>query len=113
MLRSYETQLNAYSYIGERLGLSPVRRLALVYMEPSTGEDTAHNPALVQASGFSMEFTATLVDVDLKPEKLVPPLLLRVQAVAEMDSPPKGSPDCKDCEALDGLIGALGRTHLL
>ena len=113
MLRSYETQLNAYAYIGERLGLSPVGRLALVYMEPSSGEDTADNPALIQASGFSMEFTATLVDVDLKPENLVPPLLLRVQAVAEMDSPPDGSPGCKDCEALEGLIGALGRTHLL
>ncbi len=113
MLRSYETQLNAYAYIGERLGLSPVGRVALVYMEPSTGEDTALDPTLVNASGFSMEFAATVVDVDLKPERLVPPLLRKVKAIAEMDSPPDGSPGCKDCDALEGLIEALGRAHLV
>ncbi len=113
MLRSYVTQLNAYAYIGERLGLSPVGRLALVYMEPSTGEDTALNPDLVHSSGFSMDFSATVVDVDLKPEKLVPPLLRKVRAVAELDNPPDGSPGCKDCEALDLLISTLSGTHLV
>ncbi len=110
MLRSYETQLNAYAYIGERLGLSPVGRLALVYMEPLTSDETSQNPGLVDERGFSMGFEATVVKVELKPETLIPPLLRKVQAVAEMDHPPDGSPGCKDCDALEGLISALGRT---
>ena len=113
MLRSYETQLNAYAFIGERLGeplgLSPVGRLALVYMEPQTEEETALNPKLADDRGFTMGFAAKVVEVDLKPEKLIPPLLRKVKAIAEMDRPPAGTPACKDCQALDGLIGALDR----
>ncbi len=109
MFRSYETQLNAYAYIGERLGLSPVRRLALVYMEPQTDEETVLDPQLVDASGFSMSFQATIVDVALKPEILIPPLLRRVKEVSEMELPPAGRPGCRDCKALDSLIDALGR----
>lgn len=109
MLDSYETQLNAYAYIGERLDLSPVGQLALVYMEPQTEEETALDPALADGQGFIMGFAAKVVEVDLKPEKLIPPLLRKVKAIAELDKPPDGTSDCKDCEALDGLIGTLGR----
>ena len=97
------------AYIGERLGLSPVRRLALVYMEPQTDEETVLDPQLVDASGFSMSFEATIVDVDLKPEVLIPPLLQKVKEVSDMDLPPAGRPGCKDCEALGSLIDTLGR----
>ena len=113
MLKSYETQLNAYAFIGERLGeplgISPVGRLALVYMEPQTEEETALNPKLADEQGFTMGFAAKVVEVDLKPDKLIPPLLRKVRAIAEMDRPPGGTPGCKDCEALDSLIDALGR----
>ena len=109
MLKSYETQLNAYAYIGERLELSPVGRLALVYMEPQTEEETALNPKLADDKGFTMGFAAKVVEVDLKPEKLIPPLLRKVSAMAELDRPPAGTAACKDCEALDGLIDALER----
>ena len=110
MLASYQTQLNAYAYIGERLHLSPVGRLALVYMEPIADEETAADPALVDARGFSMGFGATVVDVELKPEALIPPLLEKVRQVAETESPPEERADCKDCQALGGLMGALGQT---
>ena len=109
MLPAYEAQLNAYAYIGERLGLSPVRRLALVYMEPQTSEETSQDPRLVDGRGFSMGFEATIVDVELRPEKLIPPLLRKVREVGDMRNPPAGLPGCKDCEALDSLIEALGR----
>ena len=112
MLRSYETQLNAYAYIGERWGLSPVGRLALVYMEPQTDEETAQDPKLIDGKGFSMGFQAKVVEVALKPESLVPPLLLKVRDVYRLEQPPLGAPDCKDCEALDSLISALGRDKL-
>ena len=109
MFPGYEVQLNAYAYIGERLGFSPVGRLALVYMEPRTDEDTAQEPALVDRSGFYMGFEATVVEVDLKPETLVPPLLRKVKEVSDLDRPPIGLPGCKDCAALDTLVEALGR----
>ncbi len=111
MMRSYETQLNAYAYIGERLNVSPVGKLALVYMEPLTGEEAVVDPAMVDAKGFSMCFEAMVVEVELKPEKLIPPLLARVQEVAGMEAAPAGYPGCKDCEALDGLIDTLTRPH--
>ena len=110
MRRSYETQLNAYAFIAERLELAPVGRLALVYMEPQTEEETTLNPNLADDRGFTMGFVAKVVEVDLKPERLIPPLLRRVRAIEEMDRPPAGSPDCKDCQALDSLIDTLGRT---
>lgn len=109
MLKAYEVQLNAYAYIGERLGLSPVSRLALVYMEPVTDEQTIQDPRLIDDKGFSMGFEATVVDVPLRPDQLIPPLLRKVNEVGEMDRPPVALPGCKDCEALGSLIDALGR----
>lgn len=108
MFPAYEVQLNTYAYIGERLGLSPIGRLALVYMEPQTDEQSAGDPRLVDAKGFSMEFEATVVDVELRPDKLVPPLLRKVREVSEMADPPAaGLPGCKDCGAMDDLVAAL------
>ena len=106
---NYEVQLNAYAYIGERLGLSPVRRLALVFMEPVADQETAQDPQLVDDRGFSMGFEATIVDVALRPERLIPPLLRKVREVADMDRAPVGLTSCKDCQAMDSLIEALGR----
>ena len=105
----YKVQLNAYAYIGERFGFSPVHRLALIYMEPITDDETAQDPRLVDDRGFSMGFEATVVDVDLSPDKLIPPLLRRVRDVADMERVPLGLPNCKDCQALDSLMDALGR----
>ena len=109
MYSNFEVQLNTYAYIGERLGLLPVRRLALVFMEPIADEQTANDPRLVDDRGFSMGFEATIVDVPLRPERLIPPLLRRVRDVADMKRPPGGSESCKDCQAMDSLIDALGR----
>ena len=109
VFRAYEVQLNAYAYIGERLGLSPVGRLALVYMEPVTDEETARDPRLVDEKGFSMGFEATVVNVRLRPEELIPPLLRKAREVGDMDRPPTGLTGCKDCEAVDSLFKALGR----
>ena len=109
MYSSYAVQLNAYAYIGERLGLLPVRRLALVFMEPIADEQTANDPRLVDDLGFSMEFQSTIVDVALRSEKLIPPLLRRVRDVADMERSPGGSDSCKDCQAMDSLFDALGR----
>jgi hypothetical protein len=100
----YEAQLNAYAYIGERLDLKPVSRLALVYMEPQTDEGTAHDPRVVDAVGFSMAFKATVVPVELKHDCLVPSLLKQARNIWEMDTPPGGLRGCKDCAATDDLL---------
>ena len=108
MFREYEVQLNAYAYIGERLDLSPVRKLALVYMEPQTDEDTAHRPEAVDATGFSMGFRATVVPVDLKPEQYIPGLLEHARKVFELEAPPPKGEECGNCAALSSLLTQLG-----
>ena len=109
MFRAYRVQLNTYAFIAERMGLSPVSRLALVYMEPSTSEEAAREPSLVDSLGFVMGFRAKVVEVELRMERLVPPLLRKAKRIYDMDKPPAPGPKCRDCKALDGLIETLGR----
>ncbi len=103
----YEAQLNAYAYIGERLDLSPVNQLALVYMEPMTDDETAQQPRMTDVAGFSLGFRANIVPVELKPERMIPPLLKTATEIYEMDEPPAGTDRCKDCDASRGLLEAL------
>ena len=107
LLPPYEVQLNAYAYIGERLGLSPIHRLALVYVEPVIDEHTASTPSVVDNRRFSMGFAATIVDVDLKPDQLVPRLPQKAKGISELDRSPSASPRCRDCGAVNDLMGAL------
>ena len=107
IFQAYRTQLNAYAYIGERTGFSPVSQLALVYMEPATAKETAEDPALIDSQGFSMGFQARLVPVDLAPETLVPPLLRQAARIYGMAAPPPGRKNCRDCEATRRLREAL------
>ena len=107
MFRAYRAQLNTYAYIAERVGLSPVSRLSLVYMEPATGEETAQEPRLVNGQGFSMDFNARVVPVDVDPERLVPPLLRQAARIHDMPTPPRGRNNCRDCEAMGRLLAAI------
>ena len=108
MFKNYEVQLNAYALIAERLAISPVSKLALVYMEPATDKETAQEPGLVDHQGFTMGFRAKIVEVELKQAMLLPPLLRKARSIWDMDTPPAGSTECKDCAALNGLLGSLG-----
>ena len=108
MFSNYEVQLNAYALIAERKGLSPVSNLALIYMEPATDKETAQEPGLVDAKGFTMGFHAKVVPVELRTASLLPPLLRKARSIWDMDAPPAGAGDCKDCAAVDGLLERLG-----
>ena len=108
MFSNYEVQLNAYALIAERKGLSPVSNLALIYMEPATDKETAQGPGLVDAKGFTMGFHAKVVPVELRTASLLPPLLRKARSIWDMDAPPAGAGDCKDCAAVDGLLERLG-----
>lgn len=107
MLRTYEVQLNSYAYIGERLDFSPVTSLALAYMEPVTGEDTASQPEIIDAQGFTLGFQANIVPVEVKPDRLIPPLLDQAREIFEMERRPPGKQGCKDCQAVQALLRGL------
>lgn len=99
----YEAQLNAYAYIGERLDLKPVSRLALVYTEPVTGSSAISNDANLTPEGFRMDFSARILEVDINPD-LVTRLLKTSAEILHLASPPAGADGCKDCAAIAGLV---------
>ena len=116
MFNNYRAQLNAYAYIAEQSGIegeslpgaTSVSRLALAYMEPDTEEETVlERPELVDEAGFAMGFRARLVEVELAPDRIIPPLLHRAARMwAEPELPPAGQ-SCRDCAALAGLLSTL------
>ena len=106
--RIYRAQLNAYAWIARRLDLPPVSRLALVYMEPATGDDAVAATGPVDAEGFVLGFRPRLVEVDLDPERLIPPLIRRAARIHEASTPPEPRDGCRDCAALEGLLAVLG-----
>ena len=107
--RVYRAQLNAYAWIAARLDFPPVSGLALVYVEPATGGDESNAPELVDAAGFALGFRPRVVEVELAPERLIPPLLRRAAGVHATPAPPEPRNGCRDCAALEGLLSALGR----
>jgi hypothetical protein len=107
LLPLYGVQLNAYAYIGERVGFQPVRGLGLLYFEPRTdiSEKTVSN--YLSDDGFNMTFKGSFHPVVLDRE-IIPPLLERVRELYEVTQCPPGRTGCKDCESLDHLIGFIG-----
>jgi len=98
----YEAQLNSYAFIGERLGLKPVSKLALVYTEPVADKACFADGSALTSEGFRMAFTARILPVEIKPE-LVPQLLQSAKSILQLSTPPAGIPGCEDCKALAGL----------
>ena len=110
MFTNYEVQLNSYALIAERLGISPVSKLALIYMEPATDKETSNNSDLVDDRGFVMGFHAHVVPVDLRVPYLLPPLLRKARSIWDMEIPPKAARSCKDCAAVEGLLKSWVRS---
>ncbi len=102
----YEVQLNVYAYIGERLQYTPIKKLALIYMEPSTGDDKAADKRNLLDDGFAMEFSAHILEVELRPDK-IPLLMKKAKEIYDMREPPEGNAGCKDCKYL-GDLTSLG-----
>ena len=82
-------------------------QLALIYMEPVTGAQTAQTRHLVNGVGFSIELKATVVPVEVKPDPLIPTLLKRAKQLNDMPSAPDLLLGCKDCRALDDLVQSV------
>ena len=105
--RVYRAQLNAYAWIARRLDFPPVSRLALAYMEPATDPETVDLAGLINANGFTLGFRPRLVEVELNPQRLIPPLLRQAARIHALTEPPQGTDGCRDCAALEGLLAAL------
>ncbi len=103
LMPTYEVQLNAYAFIAESIGLSPIGKLALVYFEPANEIPSARVDELVKGDRFSMEFVAGIHEIDLKPDTLIPPLLERAKKIYDLESAPIGRSGCDDCVAIDVL----------
>ncbi len=99
----YEIQLNAYGLIGEKLDLHPVSGLALIYMEPVTGDDAVNDKSNSRDNGFAMGFSANIHPLSITPER-IPPLLARAREIFELQKAPDGCPGCKDCQLIEGMV---------
>ena len=103
-LDSYEVQLNAYAWIAELAGFSPVNKLSLIFMEPDNSRESVENVNSFSSQGLNLGFVARIVPVKRHPENLIPPLLEKVRAVYEMKTPPASRGRCRECRNLDNLI---------
>ncbi len=99
----YETQLNGYALIGNKVGFSPVSSLLLIYYEPQThrlDENPEELKSVLLENGFYMPFMAHVLEVELEPERIIEPLLGQVRKLADMDEAPEGREGCEDCRRL-------------
>jgi hypothetical protein len=109
LLPIYETQLNAYAFIAERLGMGKVSDLALIYTEPVTTDKAATSAGIHVINGFRLGFSVGIIEVALRPDS-IPPLLARTRNILDLVHPPAGRPGCPDCERLDGLLELAGKS---
>ena len=104
LLPMYKVQLNGYALIAEGLGMGTVEALGLVYGEPPANDDNQGLDALVGDLGFSMPFRATAEPVELD-RSIIPPLLKKAKTLLDMENPPEGQENCKEC----GLVYEMAR----
>jgi len=97
----YEAQLNAYAFIAERLGYSPVTRLWLLYLEPRPGQAGSTG-----SRELTLSFAPQLKPVALN-EGLIRRLLERAQELLSLERPPMGRDGCDHCQRLERLLALL------
>lgn len=100
----YEVQENVYSILSEKDGKPPVK-LFLVYMEPCT--EPAYASDNIIDCGFRMCFSGMAVPVK-RDRAIVRKALNTTREIADLSTAPKGNDNCKECAALDKIIGLLG-----
>jgi len=106
LLPMYDVQLNVYAYIGNRYGFTPVTGLGLVYYEPQTDLGEENLPVLVSERSFLMPFAPKLLPLELRPEELIPPLLIQAADILRQEHPPESRRGCQDCERVGDLVRA-------
>ena len=104
----YRVQLNAYSYIFEKLGMGTVGGLGLVYYEPCGDAPVEDVEVVVRQDGFVMPFKACLKKVDENAERIIPALLKVVRGVVSSNVVPEGRDGCEDCRLWGEVVGIVG-----
>ena len=99
----YDVQLNAYAYIAEATSYGPVAGLGLVYYEPRTNITLEDIGVIVQDDGFSMDFRAKLLSVDLNPDS-IRQLLRRTRQIYDLAKAPEQDKDCRNCSILNEIL---------
>lgn len=105
----YATQLNAYAYIAEALGLGRVSKLALIYFEPQTdlgAEQTRARSQKFDSAYFDMAFKATVVPVSIQRDTLFA-TAETAKRLAMTSAAPAAHPKCKNCEKLEKIRRSL------
>jgi hypothetical protein len=100
LMGMYEVQINIYDI---QTGYNS--DLYLIYMEPQTELTDASNSFL--DCGFSMNFNATVVPVK-RDRSIVRKALNISREIYELQQPPSSRQGCKECAALDKVMGVLG-----
>jgi len=103
LMPMYVVQLNGYAVIAEHQGIGRISKLALVYAEPVTDEETAAQPEIHTNDGFSMPFSVSIHPVKLDPDMLEP-LYHQARQIYELPEAPEGRESCKDCESSGNLV---------
>ena len=107
LLPIYETQLNAYAWLAEKLGMGKISTLGLIYFEPLTDIATECIDDFADDAGFLMKFSAKVLPLDLRLDR-IPPLLHQVRTVFDLPTPPIGLAGCRDCKLLDVVMKTVG-----
>ncbi len=107
LLPMYKVQLNGYSLIAESIGISPVSGVGLIYYEPQTDMTVDKLDQVLLDKGFRMEFKAHCLEVELKPEEVVKPLLAEVRRLADIRQSPEGRRGCGDCGLVSKMVESL------
>ncbi|MBS21799.1 MAG: hypothetical protein CL739_06880 [Chloroflexi bacterium] len=103
-LLSYQMQLNAYAWISESYGYKPINHLYLIFMEPESQKEYASSNFSVSQTGIALGFKSNIIEVERRPEKLIPTALSKVHSVSKMKTPPDSRNRCRDCLKLDKMI---------
>ena len=103
MMPIYGVQLNGYAAIAEHLDYGEVSKLALMYAEPVTDEETAAKSKTHIDDGYTMPFSISIhpVNLDLG---MLDPLYRQAREIYDLTEPPAGRAECEDCRRLDTLI---------
>ncbi len=106
LMPMYEVQLNAYAYCLEAQGKN-VGRAGFAYFEGDTGQLGAVPHKLVTDVGHDFNFFVFFKEIDLNPEKMIPPLLKKVRAIYELEEPPEPSAECPHCQMLQQYLNLM------
>jgi PD-(D/E)XK nuclease superfamily len=107
LLPMYNVQLNVYNYLRVVSGQSPADKLFLIYLEPETRREDGEYHKYLTDTGYHLDFSAKVVELELRDDEYVPALLKRLKKLCLLKSAPSGIEDCKECKLLDQLVRVM------